>query len=72
MSISDSDLLVDVNEAIRTIVRTGQSYTLKDGTSFTRGSLNSLMDLRDQLSSSVTRQRAGGGAYKRIGFGEPV
>lgn len=59
--------LAEVNEAIRHILATGQSYTTPEGLTFTNHDLDKLRAARDEIASrQASTQR--GGAYGRVSF----
>ncbi|MCD8329455.1 MAG: peptidylprolyl isomerase [Lachnospiraceae bacterium] len=55
---SASELLVEVNEAIQTILVGGQSYKI-GSRSLTRADLQTLLDLRDDLTAQSAAEETG-------------
>lgn len=57
-SYSASELLVEVNKAIQTILVGGQSYKI-GSRSLTRADLQTLLDLRDDLTAQSAAEETG-------------
>ena len=63
-------LTVSQVDAAITKVLAGQSYTLPDGTSYTRADLDKLRMLRRELQAEA-QAASRKGSVRRIGFGSP-